>query len=489
MFNSNLNNPRSNVNTNIGGRSAFRLCAPCARRFCANSGLCLTGDGRVCRLKGACFHSRLAGKNVYCRGDGNATHGAGIKNMSKEIAVIENAWPVVCGFPWLLEAHRNARMGKRYRPEIMAFTSELEDNLLQIQEGMRDGTHALGPYRKLWVYVPKKRLVMALPYPDRIVQWALYQYLNPIYDKLFIEDSYACRKGKGSHKAATRLQYWMRQIDRKPTGDWYVLKLDISKYFYRVDHEKLLGILARRVKDPQMMAFIRSVVNSRAEPFGLPRGKGPTETPPEEWLYEVGMPIGNLTSQLFANIYLNELDQFCKHKLKIHYYIRYMDDIIVLGQGKEALHRWKAEIQKFLQEELALDLNDKTSIRPMRQGVEFVGVRIWPTHMKLRKSTVGRLKREVRKITARYVAGEIGREDMNRRFASIRGLLEHTESASLRWRLNEIYRAELRKAAKPINKEAKYEPFADHRGAGSLDGNAGADYLCTCNTPRGAGRC
>ena len=306
---------------------------------------------------------------------------------------------------------------------------------------------------------------MALPYPDRIVQWAIYQYLNPIYNRLFIEDSYACRKKKGSHKAAERLQYWMRQIDRKPTGDWYVLKLDISKYFYRVNHEILINILSRRIKDLQMMGFIRAVVNSRVEPFGLPRGKGPSETPAEEWLYDVGMPIGNLTSQLFANIYLNELDQFCKHKLKIHYYIRYMDDIIVLGQGKDTLRRWKAEIHRFLQEELSLDLNSKTSIRPMRQGVEFVGVRIWPTHMKLRKSTVGRLKREVRKITARYVAGEFSREDMNRRFASIRGLLEHTESTSLRWRLNEIYRAELLKAKKPAGKEVEHEPFAYHRGA------------------------
>jgi retron-type reverse transcriptase len=365
----------------------------------------------------------------------------------------------------------------------------MEDNLLVIQDGMQTGTHTLGPYRKLWVYVPKKRLVMALPYPDRIVQWAIYQYLNPVYDKLFIEDSYACRKDKGSHKAAKRLQYWMRQIDRKPVNNWYVLKLDISKYFYRVNHEKLLQILARRVKDPEMMAFIRGVVNSRAEPFGLPRGKGPTEVAPGEWLYDCGMPIGNLTSQLFANIYLNELDQYCKHKLKIHYYIRYMDDIIVIAPDKETLNRWKAEIQRFLQEELLLDLNEKTSIRPMRQGVEFVGVRIWPTHMKLRKSTVGRLKREVRKIAAQYAAGEICREDMNRRFASIRGLLEHTESTSLRWRLNEIYRAVLLKAAMPKEKEAEREPFADNRGAGSNHGNTGTDNQGAFDTACRAGRC
>lgn len=400
-----------------------------------------------------------------------------MSNGQHEIATIRNAWPVVCSFGWLLEANRNARKGKRYRAEVMGFTARLEDNLFAVQQGMMDGSYELGPYRKLWVYVPKKRLVMALAYPDRIVQWSLYQYLNPVYDKLFIEDSYACRVGKGSHKAAKRLQYWMRQVDRKPGPGWYCLKLDISKYFYRVNHEKLLSILERRIKDPDMMAFIRGVVNSTAEPFGLPRGRSPQDTQPEEWLYDVGMPIGNLTSQLFANIYLNELDQYCKHVLKIHFYIRYMDDVIILAQDKETLQRWKAAIETFLQNELALDLNDKTSIRPIRQGVEFVGVRIWATHMKLRKSTVRRLKREVRKISALYAAGDMSREGFERRVSSIRGLLKHTESASLRWRLNEIYRAEMEKAdQKKLQKEAANEPFTNHRGAGNGDGNPSAGH-------------
>nr|WP_278252026.1 reverse transcriptase/maturase family protein [Faecalibacterium sp. BCRC 81149] len=315
----------------------------------------------------------------------------------------------------------------------------------------------LGPYRKLWVSVPKKRLVMALPYPDRIVQWSLYQYLNPIYDRLFIEDSYACRKGKGSHKAAARLQYWMRQVDRKPGPGWYYLKLDISKFFYRVNHAKLLKILAKRIKDPELMKFLGSVVNSRAEPFGLPRGKAPQDTPPEEWLYDVGMPIGNLTSQLFANIYMNELDQYCKHVLKIHYYIRYMDDIVILGENKETLHEWKEKIETFLHEELELDLNNKTCIRPVRMGVEFVGVRIWPTYMKLRKSTVGRLKREVKKISELYASGQMDEEAFKRRVASIKGLLEHTESESLRWRLNQIYLDAVRKYGKTDPEETLWK--------------------------------
>ncbi len=396
-------------------------------------------------------------------------------NQENQMTVIENAWPTICSFEWLLEAHRNARKGKRYRPEIMDFTSKLEDNLFVIQLCMKDESYELGPYRKLWVYIPKKRLVMALDYPDRIVQWCLYMYLYPIYDKLFIEDSYACRKNKGSHRAADRLQYWMRQVDRKPGPRWYYLKLDISKFFYRVHHEKLLEILSRRVKDKEMMAFIRRVVNSQAEPFGLPPGRTPENTPPEEWMYNVGMPIGNLTSQLFANIYLNELDQYCKHTLKIHYDVRYQDDVIILGNDKAVLNDLKSKIEAFLNNELYLDLNNKTSIRPIRQGVEFVGWRIWPTHRKIRKSTARRITREVSKISELYAAGEMDRMDFDRRAASIRGLLEHSECASLRWKLNEIFREEMKKAAtKRLQEEAKNEPFADHSGTGNGDRDTGA---------------
>jgi len=404
-----------------------------------------------------------------------------------EIATITDAWPIICSFPWLLEANRNARKGKRYRQEVMVFAAKLEDNLLLILEGMLNGDYELGPYRKLWVYVPKKRLVMALPFPDRIVQWALYQYLNPIFDKLMIEDSYGCRKNKGSHKAVKRLQYWMRQIDRKPGADWYVLKLDISKYFYRVHHEKLLQVLEKRIKDPELMRFLRVVVNSRAEPFGLPRGKGPQDVPPEEWLYDVGMPIGNLTSQMFANIYLNELDQFCKHTLRIHHYIRYMDDVIILAPDKATLHQWKDRIEVFLRDVLELDLNRKTSIRPMRQGVEFVGVRVWPTHIKLRKSTVGRLKREIRKISEDYAAGILSQEGFDRRIASANGLLEHVESASLRHRLNEIYRAALLKEEAAMKEEADREPSTDHRKSGNGRGGAGEGHSDIGSQACGAG--
>lgn len=348
------------------------------------------------------------------------------------------AFAVMTDFAWLERANRNARKGKRYREEVRYFHQNLDGNLLDIQRDVRAGTYRTGGYRHLWVQVQKKRLVMALPYRDRIVQWSVYQLLNQYFDRTFITDSYACRVGKGSHKAVGRLQYWLRQVDRSIYPDWYYLKLDISKYFYRVDHAVLLEILGRRITDPDVMTLLERVIDNPNEPFGLPPGKKPEDVAFESWLYNVGMPIGNLLSQMFANIVLNELDQYCKHVLKIHCYIRYMDDILVLGPDKEQLKQYHAEIAAFLSEMLHLDLNAKTCIRPVSMGIEFVGQRVWATHAVLRKSTARRMKREVRKISEDVRDGVINRQEYQRRVASIRGMMDHTNSGALRWRLNEI---------------------------------------------------
>lgn len=357
----------------------------------------------------------------------------------------EGSFATISSFGWMLAAHRNARKGKRYRGDVLRFSAELEKNLLSLQEELRSGTYKTGEYRRIWVSVPKRRLVMALPYRDRIVQWCIYLLLNPYFDKRFIEDSYACRVGKGSHKAVERLQYWLRQINRRPETGWYYLKLDISKYFYRIDHKVLLEILQRHIEDRQLMELLRGIICNPKEPFGLPAGKKPDEVKKDEWLYDVGIPIGNLSSQLCANIVLNELDQYAKHKMHIHYYIRYMDDVLVLGPDKSTLKRWKAEIETFLHDRLKLELNRKTTIRPISMGMEFVGYRVWATHIEMRKSTTRRIKREVRAISRKTANGEMGREDFARRKASIEGLLKHANTASLRWRLNEIYTREMAK--------------------------------------------
>jgi len=355
------------------------------------------------------------------------------------MTVLTDIYGKIYDFDELCEAHRQARKGKRYRPDVLKFTNRLEENLIELSNELQWEQYQVGPYRQFYVHEPKLRLVMALQYRDRIVQWSIYRQLNPFYDKTFIEDSYACRIGKGSHKAADRLQYWLRQVSRKPKK-WYYLKLDISKYFYRVDHAVLKEILSRRIKDERLLRLLATIIDSEDTRFGLPAGYAPEECTADMWLWDVGMPIGNLTSQLFANIYLNELDQFCKHQLRIHHYIRYMDDVVILSDDKRWLGEIKAEIEDFLVMELHLSLNKKTTIRPINLGIDFVGYQMWATHRKLKKSTARRIIRHVKHMCELMVSGELSAEEFQRAASSYGGVLEHCNSYGLRQKLNEIYK-------------------------------------------------
>ena len=361
-----------------------------------------------------------------------------------EMKTLQNVYPLITSFAHLEKAYRNARKQKRYRTEVLAFSNDLDSNLLAIQEQLRTGTFQFGPYRRHWIRVPKKRLVMALPFASRIVQWSIYMILNPFYDKLMIEDSFACRENKGALAAATRLQHWLKDVKRKEK-QWYVLKLDISKYFYRVDHQTLLDILGMRVKDERLMCLLREIVDCDGERFGLPRFMSPDDVELNDWLPNVGMPIGNLTSQLFANIYLNELDQYCKHSLHIHHYVRYMDDVVILAPDKETANKWRLAIEIFLATRLHLDLNKKTIVCPAKK-VEFVGFIVSDKRLRLRKQTTRRIKSAFRGICKRYFAGGLTREEFDRRVASYRGMICHCEADNLRARLNATYFHEKEKA-------------------------------------------
>lgn len=356
-------------------------------------------------------------------------------NEEKNLAVIDNAFDDMISFRHLEQSYHKARKKKQYRREVLAFTADLDANLHRISDKLAKGKFVFGPYRRRWVYVPKKRLVMALPFDGRVVQWAIYLTLNPFFDRMMIEDSYACRENKGALAAVQRLQYWMKIVDGK---DWYILKLDISKYFYRVDHAVLIEILRRRIKDERLMNLLVQVIDANGEKFGLPRFASAEDVEADEWLGDRGMPIGNLTSQMFANIYLNELDQYCKHCLHIHYYIRYMDDIVILVENKEKAQMLRTRIEIYLSEVLHLDVNSKTSVMPVGRAV-FVGYEVTAYSLQLRKQTVRRIKSSFRCICRRYFVGELTRKDFDRRVASYSGMMKPCECASLRFRLNQIY--------------------------------------------------
>ena len=324
----------------------------------------------------------------------------------------------------LLGAYYDAAARKWDRREVALFSAHLEENLIEIQNELIWRTYKVGRYREFYVYEPKKRLIMALSFKDRVVQWAVYRQLNPIIDRQFIAHSYGCREGKGRVRAADKLQEWMELASRRP-GPWYFLKMDVSKYFYRVSHEVLLSILSSKINDDGLLWLMDTIINCEHTAFGLPAGFSPDEVEPGERLYDRGMPIGNLTSQMLANICLDQLDQYAKHELKLHYYVRYMDDIVVLSDRREELEEALTKIGAFLRDTLALDLNDKTQINKVRHGVEFVGYRIWPTHRKLKRKSLRKMKARVAYVEKEYAAGVIDFEDVNSTMQSYFGDMKH----------------------------------------------------------------
>lgn len=343
---------------------------------------------------------------------------------------IKNVFDKIFSLDNLYAALEDAVQGRRYKREALVYTLDSWALLQELREEVLSGTYHIDRYYIFYIYEPKKRMIMSISFKHRIVQWAIYRIINPMLVSGYIEDSYGCIPGRGSLSAMQRLRYWIEQACRKDE-QWFYLKLDISKYFYRVSHRILKKILAKKIKDARLLEVLYSVIDCKHTPFGLPLGASPGDVPLEDRLYDVGMPIGNLLSQVFANVYLDVLDQFCKRVLKIHFYIRYMDDVIVLCNDKIQLREWKDQIEVFLMNELELHLNSKTCIRPISQGIEFVGYRIWPDRVIVRKSTSLRIKRALRGLAVKYSKYEITMQDVTSALRSYLGMLEHCDSEAL----------------------------------------------------------
>ena len=275
-------------------------------------------------------------------------------------------------FQKLLEAHERAREGKRGKKEVILFEMDLETNLIKMMDEIKKGTYQFGQYRTFKVFEPKERIIKSLPYQDRIVhQWYVEEFIKPYFFKRFIKDTYACLEGRGTHKAVENVQRQMRRM-KKEYSRYYVLKCDIRKYFYSIDKNILLSILKRKIRDQKILYFSKKILDD-GEPIGI--------------------PIGNFTSQYFANIYLNELDHYIKENLQVKYYTRYMDDFILLVSSKKEAKELKDKISQFLKEHLSLELNSKSRFFCNTQGIDFCGYRIYETHILLRK----RFKRKIKK--------------------------------------------------------------------------------------------
>ena len=248
----------------------------------------------------------------------------------------------------------------------------------------------IGAYTVFYVTEPKLRKVEAAGYIDRIVhRWCYDNFLEPVFIPQFIRTSYACIKGRGMHVAALDVQKAMREC-QKNWNEYYILKMDVSKYFQSIDKDILVNIIKKKIKDEDVLWVLKQVIYSKRK--------------------EKGIPIGNLTSQLFANLYYNEVDQFIKHNLKVRYYFRYMDDSIILMQNKEDLKKVYSAIKNFIADNLKLEFNKKTNIFKSKQGVNFCGYYIRENRIKLRQKGKKKLKRKVKVLQNKIRNGEISSE-------------------------------------------------------------------------------
>lgn len=320
----------------------------------------------------------------------------------------KNLYPRICSFENLYLAYRQARRGKRDRVTVAEFEFDLEHNLLELQSELQTHIYQPGAYHNFYIREPKRRLVSAAPFRDRVVHHALCQIIEPIWETRFIQHSYACRVGKGTHAALDQCQAWVRQYR-------YAFQGDIVKYFPSIDHQILRGLLAKKIVDRETLWLAEQLLDSGA---GVQADERPPLYFPGDDLFAAlrptGLPIGNLTSQFWANVYLHELDLFVTHELACKAYLRYMDDFILFSDDKAQLHAWKAAVNQFLASRQRLLLHPKKSlVFPVKLGVDFCGFRVYATHRRLRKSSVRRFVQRFRRQRAAYRSGALSLADLN----------------------------------------------------------------------------
>ncbi|MGD0977279.1 MAG: reverse transcriptase/maturase family protein [Minisyncoccia bacterium] len=266
------------------------------------------------------------------------------------------------------------KKGKTKKSDVQQFEFDLEDNLFQLNSELTSKTYCHSDYTSFYITDPKLRHIHKACVRDRVLHHAIFRVLYPIFDRSFIFDSYSCRLGKGTHRAIKRLKQFYQKASQNNIRNIFALKCDVRKFFDSVGHDILLEIVRRKVADEKTIWLLKLIVGS----YHSVSGKG--------------LPIGNVTSQLFANIYLNELDQFVKHNLKLRYYLRYCDDFVILGESADCLKKIELRISKYLNNQLKLSLHpDKISTRKYRQGIDFLGYVVRPYYVTLRTKTKRRI--------------------------------------------------------------------------------------------------
>jgi len=329
----------------------------------------------------------------------------------------------------LFFAFKKARKGKTKKPYVKEFEANLRKNLLSLHYELKNQTYQPQPLVNFIIKDPKTRKISKADFRDRVIHHAIIRIIEPIFDKRFIYDSCANRKGKGNLFALKRLDYFVRKVSRNgKINGWftsnqirgYCLKADIKHYFQEVNHNILLDIIKRKIKDEKVIWLISRILENGAIGGGANN------------VLSKGMPLGNLTSQFLANVYLNELDYFVKHKLKVKYYVRYVDDFVILHNSEEQLKIWKLEIDNFLRDRLMLKLHSqKSRVISLSRGIDFVGFRCFWHFKLLRKRNIRKMFLKIEK----YKQGEISKEKILESFNGWNAYAKWANTLKLRRRV------------------------------------------------------
>lgn len=331
------------------------------------------------------------------------------KNIFEKIISVEN----------LFSAWDNFKKGKRNRTDVLNFEWNLEENIFRLKRSLEKEEYKHDPYKSFYITDPKLRHIHKASVRDRIVHHAIYSVVNPLFEETFIPDSYSCRIGHGTHKGVDKLEEIVKKVSKNNTVQCYALKCDIQKFFNTIDHKILISILKRRIKDIRAVSLIEEIIGSYLSSYS-------------NLFKRKGLPLGNLTSQLFANIYMNEFDQFVKQILKIKDYIRYTDDFVVISSDKLYLEDLIPKFSKFLEKNLELKIHpNKIEIRKLRQGIDFLGYVTFPKYRLLRSKTKRRIFLKIKNKINEYKLEKINKSTLEQSLQSYIGVLSHANTYKL----------------------------------------------------------
>ena len=325
----------------------------------------------------------------------NIKHGLEIPTTSKRYG---NLYELCFTKDNLYSAYLDARKGKRGKQGTYLFEINLGENLETLYKELKYGEYKISPYKKFVIYEPKKRIIKAPHFRDLIVQHAIYRVIYNIFNPTFIDTSFACRKDGGTHKAS----YYTTLNLRKYDDELYTVKLDIRKFFYSIDRDILKGLFEEKIKDKRFVNLMIRFAND--------------DTP-------VGIPIGNLLSQLYSLIYLNELDHFVKRVLKIESYVRYVDDFVAIGLTLEEAKKFKSNCETFVKDKLNLELSH-WHIQKVKRGLNFVGYKTFKNFKVVRKHSLYKFKKAVIKQNIEAVVSIIGHSKNTKNLKYLKSILE-----------------------------------------------------------------